>query len=81
MVLGVACAFLNLPGYAAGMYVGLPRLLALFVVAGATCGLWIAWQAYRNIHPEAGCFPQYRLSTLLMLVIAWGVVLALFTPA
>lgn len=86
MMIGVLCAFMNLPAYLSSVFIdwnrpfAAIRYLMLFVVAGATCGMWIAWQAYRSNHPGTGFFPRYRLSTLLMLVLAWGALLALYAP-
>jgi hypothetical protein len=86
MIGGVACAYMNLPGYFAAalldwskLFVAAVQLIMLFAVAGATSGAWIAWQAYRRNHPEAGFIPPYRLSSLLALVLAWGFLLALFS--
>jgi len=86
VIAGVA-AFVNVPGYLAGvlmpaehpvpMFVRLP---VLFIVAGVTCGMWIAWQAWRASRPMEPVLPRFSLSWLLMLVIAWGAVMAVFAP-
>ncbi len=56
------------------------RVVALFAITGATCGAWIGWQVYRERHPGTPLLPRFKLSTLLLLVIAWGFVLLLFRP-
>lgn len=86
-LMGAAIAFMNLPGY---MAIGFfkdkldpapwLRLAALFLVTGATCGAWIAWQAYREKNPAEPFFPRYSLRTLMLLVFAWGFLAALFMP-
>jgi hypothetical protein len=82
-LLGAVLAFLNVPGFMAGAllhgdYVGF-RLACLFLVSGATCGAWIAWQAYRS-NNAAPLFPRYSLRTLLVIVFLWGLLLAIFAP-
>lgn len=83
---GISCAFLNFPGYLSAalldwtkIAVAALQLIMLFAVAGATCGAWIAWQAYRRKHPDTGIIPAYRLVSLLQLILAWGFLLALFS--
>ena len=56
------------------------RFVLLFSVTGASCGAWIAWQAYRSHHPSEGQIPKYSLRTMMMLVLLWGALLALFSP-
>ena len=57
------------------------RFLALFAVTGACCGSWIAWQAYRERHPQRGFLPRFSLRTLVILSLGWGGLLWLFRPA
>ncbi|MCW8132018.1 MAG: hypothetical protein KIS92_16850 [Planctomycetota bacterium] len=83
--LGALVAFLNFPGYLALVLFPLQvrsffQVLLLFLVTGATCGLWIGWQAYRVYQPDLGFVPRFTLRTLMALVFAWGVLLALFSP-
>jgi hypothetical protein len=86
MAWGVVCAFLNIPAHLSTMLVDWDETLApvrylmLFVVTGSTCGMWIAWQGYRADHPEVPSIPRYRLSTLLIITVAWGALLALYAP-
>jgi len=56
------------------------RIALLFVVTGATCGAWIAWQAYRERHPERGFFPRFSLRTLIVGAFSWGLLLAVYMP-
>ncbi|MCW8132023.1 MAG: hypothetical protein KIS92_16875 [Planctomycetota bacterium] len=81
---GGALAFLNLPGYLAFAFFQDPfsliRVGALFAVTGATSGLWIGWQAWREDRPQERAFPRFSLRTLVLLALAWGVLLALFMP-
>lgn len=85
--IGVAFSFANLPGYlSVNFYAGDPLSIALrigmlFAVTGATCGAWIAWQVYRERHPDRGLFPRFSLRTLLVCAMAWGLLLALYMPA
>ncbi len=84
---GALISFLNFPGLLSFVLVGdngvmqFVRFFLLFVVAGATCGAWTGWQVYRHLNPTAPFFPRYRLSTLLGLVFAWAVLLAIFAPS
>ena len=83
---GIAIAFLNVPGYFIAIvlrndtFVQL-RVALLFVVSGCTCGLWVAWQAWRSSHPGERFLPRFTLQTLILLVILWGAVLVVFQPA
>jgi hypothetical protein len=82
---GTLIGFLDFPGYLALSFFakdpyGLLRVAVLFAVTGATCGAWVAWQAYRERHPERGFFPRFSLRTLVVGVLAWGVLLGLFFP-
>lgn len=86
MGVGAGLAFSNVPGYFAGEFmhgetstVGL-KLGLLFLVAGASSGAWIAWQAYRAEHAEARFWPRFSLRTLTLAVIAWGALLGVFAP-
>lgn len=81
MGVGMAVSILNLPGFLAGLVLhSFSLTFLLFAVAGANCGAWIAWQAYRATEPAARFFPRFTLATLLALVFGWGVILALFMP-
>jgi hypothetical protein len=82
---GGTWGFLNLPGYFAltfhgGEFMGLLRVGVLFAVTGASCGAWIAWQAYRERHPARGFLPRFSLRTLIVAVFAWGTLLGLYFP-
>ncbi len=86
MILGAVSAFANFPGYICiellrhGDPLRGVRVTLLFAVTGATCGSWIAWQAYRSYEPGVSLLPRYSLKTLLGVVLAWGALLAFFTP-
>jgi hypothetical protein len=80
MLVGTVAAFLNLPAYASAEFVQPARMIILFIVAGATCGLWIGWQAWRATHPEERWLPKFSLATLLLLAIAWGGLMLIFAP-
>lgn len=82
---GVAMAFLNLPGYFVFEILKydtflVVRVALLFAVAGASCGLWIAWQAWRATRPQERFLPRFSLRTLLLLVFLWGAVMLAFQP-
>jgi len=84
-LLGAALAFANFPGYLSAVFYEGEDLIALriallFVVTGATCGAWIAWQAYRERHPERGLFPRFSLRTLIVGAFSWGLLLAVYMP-
>ncbi|MBI3829318.1 MAG: hypothetical protein HY291_07365 [Planctomycetes bacterium] len=83
--LGALFAFFNLPGFLALVFLyyedfAFLRVLALFMITGATCGGWIGWQAYRAHHLERGFFPRFTLGTLVSLALGWGALLVLFGP-
>ena len=85
-VSGIKFAFLNVPGYLVFTILvddnfAIVRVLMLFVVAGATCGMWIAWQAWSGWYAETRILPRFTLSTLMVFVFAWGAVMLLFQPA
>ena len=83
---GAFLAFANIPGFLAIVLLGPPeglallRVGALYIVAGATSGMWVAWQVCRQNNPQCGFLPRYRLSTLMGIVIAWAALLAFFAP-
>jgi hypothetical protein len=82
---GALYAFFNLPGFLALVFLyyedfAFLRVLALFMITGATCGGWIGWQAYRAHHLERGFFPRFSLGTLVSLALGWGALLILFGP-
>lgn len=84
---GAVISFLNFPGLLAMGLVGpedsampVVRIIAMFLVAGASSGAWVGWQVYRQSHPDTPLLPRYRLSTLLLLVIAWGALMGIFAP-
>lgn len=86
-IVAAGVAFVNVPGYLAIVFMPsehpvpiVVRLGMLFIVAGVSCGMWIAWQAWRATRPTEPALPRYSLSWLLMLVIAWGAVMAVFAP-
>lgn len=87
VIAAVLLAFLNVPGYlvflfldanAVSIFIKVPML---FIVAGASCGLWIAWQAWRETHKDAPFFPRYSLIWMLALMLCWAGLLAVFAPA
>ncbi|HYF50669.1 MAG TPA: hypothetical protein VEJ63_14750, partial [Planctomycetota bacterium] len=80
MWVGALLAFFNFPGYLALAFVDLSRVVALFLVAGASSGAWLAWQAYRSQNPGAPIFPRFSLGTLMLIVLAWGALLLIFAP-
>ena len=85
MKAGAGLAFLNLPGYFAKFFYGdgalpLVRIVMLFAVTGLTCGAWIAWQAYKERHPQRGFLPRFSLKTLVLLSLGWGLLLMLYRP-
>jgi uncharacterized membrane protein YsdA (DUF1294 family) len=78
-------SFLNFPGYLGLLHLAddpyrLLRLCAVYIITGGVCGAWLAWQVFREQHPERGVIPRYSLRTLLLLVIAWGFLLWIFMP-
>ena len=82
---GSAMAFLNLPGYFSVFMMkddalALPRMMLLFVVAGSSCGVWIAWQAWRARNPGERTLPRFSLQTLLLIVFLWAGVMVAFQP-
>jgi hypothetical protein len=82
---GALLAFANFPAYAAIIYFeeqphATLKLITLFLVAGATSGAIISWQAWREVNPNEGYWPRYSLRALLIAVFAWGALLALFVP-
>ena len=85
-MMGIVSAFINLPGWLAIAIMPddetfiVARVLILFAVAGASAGFWIGWQVWRASHPEAGFWPRFSLKTLMLVVYAWGVLLAIFAP-
>jgi hypothetical protein len=84
---GALVSFLNFPGLLAGGLVSSDpvitwvRVILMFLVAGGSSGAWIGWQVYRQSHSGTPFLPRYRLSTLLLLVISWAVLLAIFAPS
>lgn len=85
MIFGAIAAFVNLPGLGAGLILPYDRLVwvrlpLLFIVAGASSGAWIGWQAWRSAHPEERLIPRFSLGTLLLVLVAWGALLAVFAP-
>lgn len=88
IVTAIHCAglsFFNVPGYLAIEFFRADpyspfNFLALFAVTGFTCGIWIGWQAWMEENPSAGAIPRFSLRTLVLFMIGWGVLLALFMP-
>ena len=82
---GAGMAYLNFPGYLSIFFFerefAVFRTGMLFFVTGATCGAWIAWQAYKERHPERGFLPGFSLRTLVLFSFGWGGLLWLFRPA
>lgn len=85
VISGALVSVLNFPGFAALFFLeqyplAWLRIVLLFVITGATCGAWTAWQAYREAHPERGFLPRFTMITLLILAISWGLLLMVFMP-
>ena len=83
--LGAFFAFFNLPGYVVIDVLRyqshlLLKVVLLFSVTGATSGAWIAWQAWRAAHSVEKLWPRFSLGVLMISVIAWGTLLAVFAP-
>jgi hypothetical protein len=84
---GALISFLNFPGLlagglvASGPFVTALRLILMFVIAGGSSGAWVGWQVYRQTNPGTPFCPRYRLSTLMLLVFSWAVLLAIFAPS
>ena len=85
LIVGAFTSVLNFPGFFSYAVlerypqVGL-RIGLLFVVTGATCGAWTAWQTYREAHPERKFLPRFTMMTLLVFALGWGVLLMVFMP-
>jgi len=85
-VLGGLLSFLNLPGYLClellGNDIGVRvlKVIILFLVAGVAAGAWLARVAWRVVHPQERWIPAFSLTTLLGLVLVWGVIMAVFAP-
>ena len=85
MLTGSMLAFLNFPAYGAYTYIEdqshpLLKLALLFIIAGATSGIVVSWQAWREVNPDEGYWPRFSLGSLMIAVIAWGALLAVFAP-
>src|SRR5258706_13413848 len=85
MIWGVGISWLNFPALLVRVFLdeyplSALRVITLFLVTGATCGGWVAWQAYREAHPERRWLPRFTMGTLLVLTLAWGLLLMLFMP-
>ena len=87
---GAVMSFLNFPSLLVGVMFSeiherdgmfLVRLIVLFAVSGGTCVAWTGWQVFRSAHRDAPFFPRFGLATLLGVVIAWAVLLAIFAPS
>ncbi len=82
---GIWLAFMNVPGYFVveilrGDTDVSARIALLFIVAGASCGLWIGWLAWKAWHPGERFFPRFSLRTLVLLVLLWGGAMLAFQP-
>jgi hypothetical protein len=85
--LGLMLTYLNFPAY---FWILNPEKntpfrssLEIFLMLGSTgalSGAWIAWQAWRSVHEEERFWPRFSLRTLVIVMIAWGAVLAAFAP-
>ena len=85
VICGAAISWLNFPALLVRIFLdqyplATLRVIVLFLVTGATCGGWIAWQAYREAHPERRWFPRFTMGTLLVLTLSWGLLLMIFMP-
>ena len=56
------------------------QIVALYVIAGASCGIWIGWLSWLAKRRERGPSLQFSLRTLLIAALAFGAVLCLFRP-
>lgn len=84
-VLGPVFATINFPGYFVGDVLKaddfiFERVMLLFAVAGTTCGLWVAWQAWRASHRHEKFLPRFSLRTLMLMVVLWGCAMLAFQP-
>jgi hypothetical protein len=83
---GAAASFTNIPGY---LVISLMerdsspilRTFLLFLVTGATCGSWVAANAWLVHRPRDPFWPRFSLRTLMILMLAWGTLMAVFRPA
>ena len=86
MFRGALMSFLNFPGLLVIVLMNIEdpvewlRIALLFIVAGASSGLWIGWQAYRSANPGTKFFPQISLGVLLLVVLSWAGLMAIFKP-
>lgn len=86
IVLGAFMSFANVPAWGVTWLIpatGLEKdvkMFLLFVVAGSTAGAWIGWQAWRTEFPDTPLIPSFSLKVLMIVVIAWGGLLAIFYP-
>jgi hypothetical protein len=86
LLMGAALSFANLPAW--GVTYLIPSLgwelwlkvFLLFAVAGSTAGAWIGWQAWRVEFPDTPVMPPFSLKVLMLVVLAWGGLLAVFMP-
>lgn len=86
MKLGIVASFLNVPAW--GVRSLIPavgaenwiKAILLFAVAGSSAGAWIGWQAWRTEFPGTPLIPSFSLKVLMIVVIAWGGLLAIFYP-
>jgi hypothetical protein len=79
---GAALALLNLPAYLGLFHIqgDWPRMLGLLLVGGATAGAWIGYQVFRGYHRQYPFFPRWSLRTLMLIVIALGLLMWLYMP-
>ncbi|MEI6233977.1 MAG: hypothetical protein WCT04_13050 [Planctomycetota bacterium] len=82
---GAIMAFFNLPGYLALVFFweenfAVARLVLLFIVAGSSCGMWVAWHVWSAWRPGERYWPRFSLGTLMIVVLLWGAAMLAFQP-
>ena len=79
---GAGLAVLNAPAYLGLFHIHFdwPRMVGLVLVGGATAGAWIGYQVFRGYHRQYPFFPRWSLRTLMLIVIALGLLMWLYMP-
>jgi len=82
---GALLAFLNFPGYVGYLHLArdphpILRLAVIFIVTGALCGVWIAWQAFKERNPDRGFIPSMGVWALVSSMIVLFTLLWFFLP-
>lgn len=84
-VFGAITSIANIPGYLGAIYLErdsnpIPRLAVVFVVTGALCGTWIAWQVFKERHPGHGFLPEISDRMRAALVVSLLILGVIFFP-